>query len=235
VQGIRRFSGPDFSDLSRRTFVRTLFVFLFFATAPLTAAAEIFASADDVRPRLPGQSAPAFRLLDVDGTEVSFETGALERPVVLTFYRGGWCPYCNLHLAELRTVESELRTLGFDVWFVSPDRPVLLAEGEDSKFGYRLLSDPGMNAAQSFGIASRVDEATNERYLNDGVDLEARAGDDLQVLPAPATFIVGSGGTIQFTYVNPDYSVRLAPEVLLAAARAYSRDRHERLRAQRGR
>jgi len=196
--------------------------------------AEIFSSAEDVRPLLPGMSAPAFRVADVEGDEIEVDASALDKPVVLTFYRGGWCPYCNMHLAELRTAEAELRGMGFDVWFVSPDSPEFLSQGDDSEYGYELYSDPGMNAAQAFGVAFRVDQATYERYLGFGMDLNERSGDDHRALPAPATFIIGSDGTIQFGYVNPDYKVRLAPEVLLAAARAYSDDAHERMKRDRG-
>ena len=196
---------------------------------PTLSVAEIFDQADQVRPVLPGMQAPEFRALDVDGEMIEVDPAALERPVVLTFYRGGWCPYCNMHLAELRTTEEELTEMGFDVWFISPDKPELLAEGKDSEFGYRLLSDPGMNAAQAFGIAFRLDDETFERYVGFGNDLNERSGDDHQALPAPATFIIGTDGRIQFGYVNPDYSVRLAPEVLLAAARAYIDGAHRRL------
>ncbi|MEX2498374.1 MAG: peroxiredoxin-like family protein [Wenzhouxiangellaceae bacterium] len=195
---------------------------------PTLSVAEIFNEPDQVRPVLPGMQAPEFRALDVNGEAVEVDPAALERPVVLTFYRGGWCPYCNMHLAELRTTEAELTEMGFDVWFISPDKPELLAEGDDSEFGYRLLSDPGMNAAQAFGIAFRLDDETFERYVGFGNDLNERSGDDHQALPAPATFIIGTDGKIQFGYVNPDYSVRLAPEVLLAAARAYSDNKHAR-------
>jgi len=210
----------------------TLFALVLLAL-PAAALAEIFPSADDVRPLLPGMATPEFRVLDVDGNEIEIAPESIEKPVVLTFYRGGWCPYCNMHLAELRTAETELAELGFEVWFVSPDKPALLAEGKHSEFGYRLLSDPGMNAAQAFGIAFRLDDETFERYVGFGNNLNERSGDDHHALPAPATFIIGTDGVIQFGYVNPDYSVRLAPEVLLAAARAYADGKHRRF--QRGR
>ncbi|MGB0514611.1 MAG: peroxiredoxin-like family protein, partial [Wenzhouxiangellaceae bacterium] len=192
--------------------------------------AEIYPTPDSVRPVLPGMQAPAFTVVDVQGEEHRVDPDALEKPVILTFYRGGWCPYCNLHLAELRKTEDELVELGFDVWFISPDKPELLAEGGHSEYGYRLLSDPGMNAAQAFGIAFRLDDQTHERYLGFGVNLNERSGEEHRALPAPATFIIGADGVVQFGYVNPDYTVRLAPQVLLAAARAYSDGKHRRLK-----
>lgn len=201
---------------------------------PTLSFAEIFDAPEQVRPVLPGMQAPSFRVIDVDGESIEVDPASLEKPVIVTFYRGGWCPYCNMHLTELRTTEAELAEMGFDVWFISPDKPELLAEGKDSEFGYRLFSDPEMNAAQAFGIAFRLDDDTFERYVGFGNDLNERSGDDHQALPAPATFIIGTRGKIQFGYVNPDYSVRLAPEVLLAAARAYIDDAHKRLQRNRG-
>ena len=209
-------------------------LFAVFLLLPTLSVAEIFDAPEQVRPVLPGMQAPAFRVVDVDGETVEVDPASLTKPVVVTFYRGGWCPYCNMHLAELRTTEAALTEMGFEVWFVSPDKPELLAEGKDSEFGYRLFSDPEMNAAQAFGIAFRLDDATFERYVGFGNDLNERSGDDHQALPAPATFIIGTEGKIQFGYVNPDYSVRLAPEVLLAAARAYVEGAHTRLQRNRG-
>lgn len=209
----------------------TLWLLLSLLTGP--AAAEIFPGPWDVQPPLPGMQAPAFSVSNVDGNTVHFDPEAMQRPVVLTFYRGGWCPYCNMHLAELRNTEAELRELGFDVWFVSPDRPELLAEGDHASYDYRLLSDADAQAAQAFGIAFRVDDETHANYRELGVDLEERAGHAHRALPAPATFVIGEDGVIQFAYVNPDYTVRLAPEVLLAAARAYAEGAQERLQQRR--
>ncbi len=209
--------------------MRSMLVSLLLISHSMVAGAEIFATPEQVRPVLPGMQAPAFRVLDVEGETHDIDPTVLEKPVVLTFYRGGWCPYCNMHLAELRTSEEQLREMGFEVWFVSPDKPELLAEGDHAEHGYRLLSDPGMNAAQALGIAFRVDDETHERYLGFGMNLNERSGGDHRALPAPATFIIGADGKVQFSYVNPDYSVRLAPEVLLAAAKSYSDGKHKRM------
>jgi len=214
--------------------MRPILLSIILIAAPTLAIAEIFASPDEVRPVLPGMDAPAFRLVDVEGSPIDVDAAAIEKPIVLTFYRGGWCPYCNMHLAELRTAEAELAELGFEVWFVSPDRPELLAEGDHSEYGYALFSDPEMNAAQAFGIAFRVDDETHQRYLGFGMDLNERSGAEHRALPAPATFIIGADGVVQFSYVNPDYQVRLAPDVLLAAARAYAEGAHRRLVRDRG-
>ncbi len=216
------------SRKSTRRMIQKLFLALLLI--PAGALAQIHDSAEQVRPVLPGMSAPAVEFLDVEGQPVVLDPEALDKPLVLTFYRGGWCPYCNLHLAELRTVEAELVELGFDVWFASPDQPELLAEGDQAELGYKLLSDSTLAAAQAFGIAFRVDPVLIQRMAQGGMDLNARSGQDHGALPAPATFIIGSDGVIQFAYVNPDYSVRLAASVLQAAAQAYVDDQHKRFK-----
>lgn len=194
-----------------------------------TTWAEVYSDASQVRPLLPGSEIPAFKLLDVSGESINVDPGHLEKPIVLTFYRGGWCPYCNLHLAELRHAEERLRELGFAVWFVSPDRPELLTEGEDAAQGYRLLSDADASVTEAFGVAFRLDDETNSQYREFGVNLDERSGVANQVLPVASTFLIGSDGIVQFTYANPDYTVRLAPEVLVAAAEAYVEQSHRRL------
>ena len=88
----------------------------------------IHEKAEEVQPLLPGMMAPAFTVRDVEGNAVTFDPAGLDKPLVLTFFRGGWCPYCNLHLAELRHAEEELNMLGFDNWFISIDKPELLYE-----------------------------------------------------------------------------------------------------------
>jgi peroxiredoxin len=111
--------------------------------------------------------------------------------------------------------------LGFQVLALSPDRPEklrgVLKEGEER---YLLLSDSTMRAAIEFGLAFRVDDETVARFKKFSIDLEEASGEDHHLLPVPAVFVTGKDGTIEFQYVNPDYRVRLDPDVLVAAARA---------------
>lgn len=201
------------------------------STLALADRTDIHASAEDVQPLLPGMAAPAFELRTADDQAYPFDPEKMERPVVVTFFRGGWCPYCNLHLSEMRHAEARLKELGFDVWFVSMDRPGVLVESLDEPdIGYTLLSDSGLSASRGFGIAFQVEDATVERYKGFGIDLEEASGEDHHVLPAPATFIIGQDGVINFAYVNPSYDVRLAPSVLLAAAEAYREGADRRLK-----
>jgi peroxiredoxin len=174
-----------------------------------------------IRPLLNGMPAPAFAARAPDGTPWTFDPERLDGPVVLTFYRGSWCPYCTRHLLAYRRIEAELMDLGYRLVFLSPDRPEVLRDGQgDEALSYELVSDSRMSAAEAFGVAFRLDELTVARYREAGVDLTEASGESHGLLPVPSTWIIGDDGVIRYSYVNPDYKTRLAPEVLLAAARA---------------
>jgi peroxiredoxin len=191
---------------------------------------DIHADASQVQPLLPGMQAPAFNLRNARGEPIAFDPKSLTKPLVLTFFRGGWCPYCNLHLAEMRKAEEELRSLGFDIWFISIDKPeALYASLEQPDIGYQVLSDAKLEATRAFGLAFRVPAELVEQYQGWGIDLEGASGETHHVLPAPSTYLIGADGVIRFQYTNPDYTVRLHPDVLLAAARAYRNDEDSRL------
>ena len=181
--------------------------------------------AEDVCPVLVGQSLPKIVLRTSDNAPFDLNAATAEMPTVLIFYRGGWCPYCNLHLGQLQSIESELVQIGFQIIAVSPDRPQKLKQStEKHKLKYRLLSDSEMTAAKALGIAFRVDDATVNKYKTDyGIDLEADSGHKHHLLPVPSVFLVGRDRIIQFSYVNPNYKVRIDPAVLLEAAKAAMR------------
>jgi peroxiredoxin len=196
---------------------------LLFLTLTTAARAEIAGDAWSIRPLMPGADAPAFEATAADGATWRFDPASLERPVLFVFYRGGWCPYCNLHLAELRLIEDDLAAAGVDLVFLSADSPEVIAEAlEDGDVPpYTLLSDATSDAAQAFGISFRVPDETVELYRERGiVDLQPIPGTNgTRALPAPATYLVGTDGIVKFSFVNPDYKVRVSNEVLLAAAR----------------
>lgn len=194
-------------------------------------AKEYFDQAEQVTPLLAGMSIPEFTAHTPEGKAIKFSADKIEKPFVLTFYRGGWCPYCNAQLGEMRTIEKELIDMGFDVYFISPDQPSFLKSSLKDKelrenIDYQLLSDASMEVAKAFKIAFKVDDETVEKYKKWNIDLEKASGFDHHLLPAPATFLVGKDGIIQFQYVNPDYKIRLAPTILRAAAKDYLKRVH---------
>lgn len=175
----------------------------------------------DVKPLTAGVDAPAFSARTVAGERYQFDPRSLRQPVLLIFYRGGWCPYCNAHLGQLRTAQPKLAKLGYEVLFLSADRPELLRSSlKEKDLPYTILSDAEMRAARAFGIAFRVDDETVKRYKEWNVDLEKASGQTHHELPVPAVFVIDRTGTIRFAHWNPDYKVRISAEELLAAATA---------------
>jgi len=178
-------------------------------------------AAEDVQPLLIGKRAPDTILHGADGEGVRLREVLAKQPTVLIFYRGGWCPYCTVQLSGVAQLAPELRGMGYQVVGISPDRPENLhAFDEEEAVTYTLLSDADMETSKAFGIAFRVDAETVETYRGYGIDLEAASGADHHLLPVPSVFVLSTDGVIQFHYVNPDYTVRLAPDVLRAAAQA---------------
>jgi peroxiredoxin len=199
--------------------------FIFPLTASLVATIGIAQAGPAVDPREVnpievGASAPAIDLAQADGSTVALQELTTEAPAIVVFYRGGWCPYCNRHLAALGEIESELNELGYRVLAISPDRPERVAEAAaEADFNYSLYSDASAEAASAFGLAFRVDAATYEKLMGYGIDLEAASGRDHHLLPVPAVFIVDQENRIRFRYFNPDYKERLSAEALLDAAK----------------
>ena len=187
--------------------------------------AALPASAEETTPLITGDRAPAFTVRTVDDEPFVFDPENLKRPTILISFRGGWCPYCNMHLSELRTVIPELRKNGFDVLFLSNDRPELLysslkRETQESIDGldYVILSDADISAAMALGTAYRIDRGLTNYLEQKDRDYAGSSIGKHNALAVPAVYVVDRSGEIVFDFVNPDYKIRLAAEDLLAAA-----------------
>lgn len=191
------------------------------------ADVPVAATAAEIEPLAAGDRAPTFSLRTVENEEFVFDPRALERPAVIITFRGGWCPFCNTHLSELRHVIGDIDALGVDVLFLSGDRPQILYESlehetkEDIEgLGYTIYSDADAQAAMALGIAFRASQATIDRRREKGQDIAASSMLLHSVLPVPSVFAVGRDGKIAFAYSNPDYKVRLPADELLQVAKA---------------
>lgn len=179
-------------------------------------------TAEEVTPLLISSEIPDVELKNIEGQTVRLKELVSQKPSIIVFYRGGWCPYCNQQLSDLHTIEEELYEIGYQLLAISPDRPEKLkATLDNNELGYTLLSDSPMNASKAFGIAFKVDQETVDRYKSIGLDLEGDSGYDHHLLPVPAVYIVNTDGIVKFNYVNPDYKERISGEVLLKAAEVY--------------
>lgn len=198
---------------------------LFFAAALAAPAshAQIASSAEQTQPLPADVAAPSFTARNADGSDFEFDPSALERPAMLIFYRGGWCPYCNRHLAELRHVVPELEQRGMDVYFLSADSPANLASalyGDAEGLDYTLLSDARLGAAEAFGLAFRIPDEYYQAAKEYGVDFEEASGETHHALPIPAAYLIDTEGMIRFGHANPDYTQRLSADELRAGVEA---------------
>jgi peroxiredoxin len=183
------------------------------------ALAGIPDSPQQVQPLSVGARAPTFSARTTEGALRTFGPDSYKKPLVVIFYRGGWCPYCNAQLSDLHLVEPKLRKSGFEIVFLSTDRPELLYSSlKATDIHYTLLSDNRLEAAKSFHVAYHVDDATIAKMREYGVDLEASTGTKQHELPVPSVFIIDTSGTIRFAYSNPDYKIRLGADELWTAA-----------------
>ncbi len=193
------------------------------------ADVPIAESADLIQPLQAGDDAPRFIVSDVDGKPFRFDPASLEKPTVIITFRGGWCPYCNMHLSELRSVMPQFETMGVDVLFLSGDRPELLykslaqeTQADIAGLGYTILSDANAQAAMAFGIAFRASERTVRRRREKGEDIEGSSMLRHGILPVPAVYVISTDGRITYAFVEADYKIRLSAEDLLGAVRTAS-------------
>jgi peroxiredoxin len=192
-----------------RTFLALfLFIFAALASAP-------------TKPLEEGDPIPDVVLRSDTDQELSLRKLVSEKPAVLIFYRGGWCPFCTRHLAELAAIEKDLLAAGVQLLAISMDQPSKLREVPNrEQLGYRLLSDQDATTAKAFGIAFQVEDATVKLYKDSfNIDLEAASGRTHHTLAHPAVYIVDTSGVIRFAHVNPDYKVRLEPAKILDVVR----------------
>lgn len=187
---------------------------LFIIAGGRLEAQDLPATATDISPLLIGERIPAISLPDVEGKTISLPELASQRQTILIFYRGGWCPYCNVHLGEIQTIEKDILSAGFQVVAISPDSPDSLRSSVDKHdLNYTLLSDRDTKASKAFGIAY----AAPERHYEKLMTYSAQGNEG--VLPVPSVFVLNKQGEILFEHINPNYKTRISGSLLLAVLR----------------
>ena len=169
----------------------------------------------EIAPLLVGEKIPNLTLKSVDNLDVNLLELIGKKRTVLVFYRGGWCPYCNIQLSALGESEKELLELGYQIIAISPDAPKnLKVTDEKEKLNYLLLSDSNGELSKAVGIAFQAPEGYKP-YISAGSD-----GVNTSFLPVPTVFILNESGEIQFEHITPDYKHRISTALLIAAAKA---------------
>jgi peroxiredoxin len=165
-----------------------------------------------------GATAPDFSLPDAHGAQVQLRGLLARGPVVLAFYRGAWCPYCNLQLRTYQKALPQIAARGATLVAVSPQLPDgSLTMAEKNELTFPVLSDVGNVVARQYGLVFAIDDETREKYLAMQIDLERSNGDNRWELPMPGTFVIDQSGVIRLAFVTPDYTQRLEPAEIVAA------------------
>jgi peroxiredoxin len=186
------------------------------STIAIAQERPIAAEPTATKPLEKGQKIPEVTLKGLDGEDVSLASLHQEKPLVVVFFRGGWCPICTRHTQQLIKVYPELKEKGFEMIAVSPDSvESTKANIDKSSIPFPIYSDSELNATSGFGLAFKVDDATVTKYKGFGIDLEKASGQTHHALPIPAIYIVSKDGVITFAHSNPDYRQRLDAKDLL--------------------
>lgn len=184
------------------------------------ATAELIASGAAQRALKAGDKLPAFTLSDPEGNTVSSDGLLSKGPLVISFYRGVWCPYCNMELQALQEALPQFQELGASLVAISPQNPANSRKSvRQNNLAFPILSDPHNDVAAAFGLRFEVQDYLIELYKSLKNDLPAFNGDPSWTLPMPARYAVGQDGVILYAEVNPDYTRRPEPEDMLPALR----------------
>jgi peroxiredoxin len=167
-----------------------------------------------------GAQAPDFTLPNVDGRPVTLSALLKQGPVVLTFYRGDWCPYCNLQLRAYQHILPQIQELGASLVAVSPQTPDnSLTTAEKKGLAFPVLSDTGNATARRYGLVFTLGEAVRQVLTQSGSHVPTFNGDDSWELPMPGTFVLAPDGTVRLAFVDADWTRRLEPAAILDTVR----------------
>ncbi|NUR01180.1 MAG: AhpC/TSA family protein [Streptomyces sp.] len=182
------------------------------------AAQELADSGQADRALTVGAQAPRFTLPTATGQTVSLDDLLTEGPVVLTFYRGAWCPYCNIALRSLQRHHEEITARGARLVAVSPQIPdESLTLTEKHALAFDVLSDIGSDTAKQYGLAFDLPDDLAAVYDKLGFDLQRVNDGHPRTLPLPATYVIDRNGTVRWAFVDTDYTTRAEPADILAA------------------
>ncbi len=167
-----------------------------------------------------GARAPEFSLPNAKGETVRLSDLLAKGPVVVSFYRGGWCPYCNLELKALQERLPEIADLGASLVAISPETPDnSLTSAEKNALEFEVLSDTGNAVARGFGLVFKLTDELKPIYEGFGIDLVKHNADESYELPLPATYVIDRDGTVRKAFVDADYTKRLDPEEIVDSLR----------------
>ena len=186
------------------------------------ATAELQASGAAERALKVGDKAPAFELPDSEANWVSSQKLLAQGPLIVSFYRGVWCPYCNIELRALERALPQLRSAGANLIAISPQtRSNNRKSVSSNSLTFPLLSDARNKVAADFGLVFELPDYLADVYRAAPIDLAVFNDDPSWTLPMPARYVIGKDRVILYSEVNPDYTRRPEPEDMLSVIRRH--------------
>ncbi|KAJ0418532.1 redoxin domain-containing protein [Aspergillus carlsbadensis] len=177
---------------------------------------ELKATFDPAKAIQPGQKFPSFTLPSATGAPVSSADLLAQGPLLISFYRGEWCPFCNLELRALQTLLPELKARNVSLVAINPQLPdASLSTAEKNALEFPVLSDVGNKLARELGVVWAQPKSFGPIFQGFGVDWEKSYGDALLEVPIPATVLVDAAGVVREVFVDADYTKRLEPATAL--------------------
>ncbi|MBG9994605.1 AhpC/TSA family protein [Pseudoalteromonas sp. NZS127_1] len=165
-----------------------------------------------------GQKVENFSLANHKGEKIELADLLKKGPVIISFYRGGWCPYCNLELKALNDYLPQFKTQNAQLVAISPQLPdETLSTAQKNDLEFDVLSDVSNKVAEQFGLLFTLDERIQALYTQFGIDFEHYYGDKSFKLPLPATYVINQEGIITYAFLNEDYTLRAEPTDVMAA------------------
>lgn len=160
--------------------------------------------------------APDFKGKDQLGNDIRLKDMLKEGPVVLVFYRGEWCPYCNKALKKLEDSLQFITDKGARLIAITPEKtPSVAKTVEKTGASFSIISDDKLKIMKAYDVAFQVDEKTVKRYKSFDIDLAGNNGDNGAYLPVPAVYIINKEGSVTFRYFEPDYKKRVSVKEIL--------------------
>lgn len=182
---------------------------LLFTTFSLLFAVLLSAQTTDPQGLKVGDNAPMFIAMDNNGKSFSLEAALKKGDVVLMFYRGQWCPYCNKQMSQMNDSLSAITGKGATVVAISPEiQENVVKTVEKTKASFPIISDVKMKIMRDYQVNFAVPQTTIDRYKTFGIDFNVANGENGANLPVPATYIIGKNGKIKYVFFNPDYRKR---------------------------
>ncbi|WP_405224510.1 MULTISPECIES: peroxiredoxin-like family protein [unclassified Dokdonia] len=165
-----------------------------------------------------GDKFPDFTLPNAQGKTITLSEQLQKGKVVITFYRGGWCPYCNLELKAFQEVLPQIKEKGATLIAITPETPDnSLSTKEKNELDFEVLTSENNELARSLNLVFKLPEALAELYGKFGIDLLESQGNDANELPIAATYIIDQNGEVSYHFLSEDYKLRADPEVIIAA------------------